>query len=109
MNETSPTKLHMFSSQFNKTIAIREALSRTIQFNQTLGYQFTFETPSVEVVISKPQTEKYINWRGKERERTVWPSFPYTFHLQFTKVLTDEELKFWRIWKLGYVAREFNN
>ncbi len=114
MSETPPkTKLTLFYTSQDKSQFVRGRISNLPDLVQRLGYKFTFEMPTVHCVIERgePKIEKYINWRGKERERTVYP--PSTandcFHyLQFSKDLSPEELDFWRVFKLGYLCRDFD-
>lgn len=118
-NETtvpSPTKLTLFYKGQDTSHDIRQRLSSISYLVQQLGYKFTFEMPTVHCVIQQPEptTEKYINWRGKERTRKVYPGnyvfdyYHYYHYLQFSKELTPEELDFWRIFKLGYLSRDFD-
>jgi hypothetical protein len=109
-----PTKLTLFYSSGDRSQFVRERLASLPYLVQQLGYKFTFEMPTVHCVVvdhPKPKVEKYINWRGKERERTVYP--PATsndcFHyFQFSRELSPEELDFWRVFKLGYLSRDFD-
>jgi hypothetical protein len=103
----SPTKLIFYYSTCDQSRAIRERLTTLPSLIQTLGYQFQFEMPSVKVEWREQKKEKYINWRGKERERTVYDDCNCCHILQFSKELSEEELKFWRIFKLGYLTRHF--
>lgn len=109
-----PTKLTWFWSRTEQISFIREHLASLPDLVNHLGYGFEFQMPSVACDVRKSpplKTEKYINWRGKERERELPsdPNFlPYQYYLVFNRVLTDDELKFWRIIKLGYLARDFD-
>jgi len=108
-----PTKLSFFSSSQDQSQSIREHLSSLPDLIQKLDYKFSFEMPTVHVLNRREETpiiEKYINWRGKERERKIFPpstSFDYQHYLQFSKELSTEELDFWRIIKLGFLCRDF--
>ena len=111
-NEHPPTKLTFFFSSQDQSCDIRERMTTLPWLVQELGYTFQFEMPTVHCQYEKPKTktEKYLNWRGKERERevTITPNNPPFYHyLQFSKELSEEELKFWRIFKLGYLTRHW--
>ena len=108
-NETTqekhpPTKLIIFYSNCDQSQNIRERLTTMPRLVQELGYSFQYEMPTVQVVY-KEKKEKYLNWRGKERERVVYNAPSYCHLLQFSRELSEEELKFWRIFKLGYLTR----
>jgi len=94
-----------------ETNAIRLKLLNLAEIIQINKYDFVFQMPTVHVMDTtknvKPTIEKYINWRGKEREREVYPKpkpFPYAHYLVFSSPLTEKELEFWRIFKLGYLS-----
>jgi hypothetical protein len=88
---------------------ISKALMKIPEFIQIFKYDFVFEMPSVIYIKDEPKIETYINWRGKQKEKEVYPKYPYTIYLSFSKELTEKELEFWRIWKLGYLCRLFYN
>ena len=107
-----PTKLIWYWSTQNHSEFIREHLASLPTLINHLGYGFTFSMPSVEVHVHKEErkTEKYLNWRGKERERLAPANPRFLSHehfLAFNRELTEDELKFWRTIKLGYLARDF--
>jgi hypothetical protein len=101
----SPTKLILFYSNCNQSCNIRERLTNIPRIIQDCGYDFTFEMPTVHAV-ENIKKEKYLNWRGKERERIIYGPYAYCHLLKFSKELSAEELKFWRIFKLGYLTRQ---
>ena len=108
-----PSKLTLFFSTQDRSQFVRERLSSLPYLVQQLDYKFTFEMPTVHCEISRgePKVEKYLNWRGKEREKTIYPEATITdcFHyLKFSRELTPEELDFWRVFKLGYLCRDFD-
>jgi hypothetical protein len=108
-NETTqekhpPTKLIFLHSYRDYSCDIRERLTSLPTLIQLLGYAFQFEMPTVKCVY-KEKRETYTNWRGKEKERMVYDNCSYCHYLCFSKELSEEELKFWRIFKLGYLTR----
>ena len=110
-NKPANTKLALYKSMdFYEIKSIRRALMDMPRYIQNLEYEnFKFEMPFADVQDTVPTKETYINWRGKKRERLVYPKCRYTFVLSFSKCLSDEELRFWRIWKLGYICNQFKN
>lgn len=102
-----PTKLLLYHSNVDCSQDIRERLTSIPTIIQMNSYSFQCEMPTVNVDYIEPKKEKYLNWRGKERERNVPNSLPYRHWLKFSKELSEEELKFWRIFKLGYLTRHF--
>ena len=107
-NETQdqhpPTKLIFLYSRCDYSCDIRERLTNIPTLIQQLGYAFQFEMPTVKCMYEEKK-ETYINWRGKEKERVVYDACRYRHYLCFSKELSEEELKFWRIFKLGYLTR----
>lgn len=103
-NENKPTRLILFSDFYNRSDSIRERLTSLPTLINSLDYKFQYEMPSVEAYTIPTKTEKYINWRGKEKERIIYNKNRYQHLLVFSKKLSEEELKFWRIFKLGYLC-----
>ena len=112
MSETATdnktTRLILMYSSDDKSRGIREKFTNIPSIIQRCGYKFQIETPLIVVEPSPKRTEKYINWRGKERERVIFDRLKYVHILIFSKPLTEEELTFWRIFKLGYMTRELS-
>lgn len=104
------TKLKLFCTHnCYEAETVKSALIQIPEYIQWFEYKdFVYEMPSVECITSTPVEETYKNWRGKTRTRMNYGKYPYTISLSFSKVLSDEELKFWRIWKLGYLGRNFS-
>jgi len=109
----------VFVSSSDQTAFIRERLGNLPDLIQRLKYDFVPQMPTVHITKDKeekvePKLETYINWRGKKRTRKVYqppvdkPLYPYQHYFEFVKPLTDDELKFWRIFKLGYLCRDFD-
>jgi len=91
-------KLVLFYSPFEQVAEIRYRLTNLPELNQSLEYRFDFQMPKVEIMPIKEEY-KTIFGRTKQRVQT------YMHYLEFAKPLTDEELKFWRIFKLGYLTK----
>lgn len=72
--------------------------------NVKLGYGFNFQMPAVVVQDTEEEylTEKGWFSKGGQKETRVIQS---DVILKFATPITDEELKFWRIFKLGYVSK----
>jgi hypothetical protein len=106
--EPKPTQLILYYGSGDDSSFIRERLTNIPRIIQASGYKFQYEMPVVVVELTPPKKETYLNWRGKEREREVYEQCSYCFLLRFSKELTEEELTFWRIFKLGYLTRELS-
>jgi hypothetical protein len=102
------TKLTLFWGASNDVDSIRQQISSISDLVILLNYGYKFQMPSVGHDYEKPtpKFETYTNWRGKERQREIPnnTTTPHHFYLKFANPLTDEELKFWRIFKLGYLS-----
>ncbi len=93
------TKLTIFWHSFDLSYELRGRLSTLPSLYNTFGYSFPFEMP---VVKSMPRMGKYKSfWSRKEKERVI----DYTHYFEFNKELSEEELNFWRMWKLGYLCK----
>lgn len=108
VEEHPNTKLILVYTRSSIGQAVRDHLMNMPAIIQRMGYDFTFEMPVVECKYTEKK-EKYLNWRGKERERVVYDAYSYETKLIFSKELSDEELRFWRIWKLGWLSRHLSN
>ena len=104
-NQHPPTRLLLYYSNGDDSSFIRDRLTNIPFIIQASGYKFQYEMPVVIVEKSASKKELYLNWRGKEREREVYETCPYCFLLKFSKELSEEELTFWRIFKIGYLTR----
>lgn len=106
MKELIPTKLFLFNHRLNKALDISNHLINFPIIYKNNEYTFPYELPSVEAY---PFLEKYekrgiLFWRdGQILERIKG----YEHLLVFTKKLTEEELNFWRWFKLGYLTRHY--
>ena len=87
------TKLFLYSDYPYTSIKENHVLSRLPSLsylNQILGYNFQIEIP---VVRAQEVTEEYKTIFGKTKTRSKGSDI----YLVFSKELSEEELKFWRI------------
>jgi hypothetical protein len=112
MSENTKLQMRRFTGDFCESYAQSFARELTARFGTfpTLHYNCDYDFPcEVPVVVTEDTTEEYttkpgfFSNGGEVRKRVV----ASTVLLAFSRTLTNDELKNWRFFKLGYLCRTY--
>ncbi len=100
--ERQNTKLHLTYSQNADDLPYHSGkVANFMGLYIKLGYQFPL-TPLPIVSMKVKEVERtYVNMFKREKK---YKDMEAVYYLEFPRELTDAELDFWRMFKLGYLC-----